>query len=71
MSTTTPSEEPFVPSDAQPADLGFGKGGVPWYLLLLYLAFLTFFTWYGLQYQLPDYLEQGPVQPGAAELQGE
>ena len=36
---------------------GFGSGGVPWYLLLLYLGFLVFFTWYTLEYQLTDYLE--------------
>ena len=65
MSQTTASST-HEKSDAEAADLGFGKGGVPWYLLLLYLSFLTFFTWYVLQYQLPDYLEQGPVQPGAA-----
>lgn len=71
MSTATPVRGSHEPGDAQAAQLGFGEGGVPWYLLVLYLAFLTFFTWYALQYQLPDYLEQGPVQPGAAETQGE
>ena len=35
-------------------------GGVPWYLMLLYIGFLVFFTWYTLEYQLPDYLEKGP-----------
>lgn len=47
-------------TDEEPAALGFGKGGVPWFLLLYYLAFLVFFTWYTLEYQLPDYLEEGP-----------
>lgn len=42
------------------AEMSYGHGGVPWFLLLGYLAFLTFFTWYTLEYQLPDYLEQGP-----------
>ena len=56
MVDVTPHEE----TDEAQADLGFGKGGVPWYLLLYYLAFLTFFTWYTLEYQLPDYLEEGP-----------
>ena len=41
---------------------GYGHGGVPWYLLLGYLAFLVFFTWYVLEHQLPDFLEQGPGQ---------
>jgi hypothetical protein len=42
---------------------GYGQGGVPWYLLALYIAFLMFFAWYVIEYQLPDYLEQGPVKP--------
>jgi hypothetical protein len=29
--------------------------------MLMYLAFLVFFTWYALEYQLPDYLEKPPV----------
>lgn len=69
MSQTTNGEE-FPQSagerdatDARPARLGFGDGGVPWYLLLIYLGFLTFFTWYTLEYQLPDYLERGGPVP--------
>ena len=53
-------ETSHEPTDEAAADLGFGKGGVPWYLLLYYLAFLTFFTWYTLEYQLPGFLEEGP-----------
>lgn len=53
--------EPFESTDQEQADLGFGKGGVPWPLMLFYLAFLVFFVWYALEYQLPDYLaQQGP-----------
>lgn len=52
-------------SDAEPAQLGFGKGGVPWLLLLFYLSFLVFFVFYALEYQLPDYLDQGPAKPAA------
>ena len=48
-------------SDGSSVDLGFGEGGVPWYLLLLYLGFLVFFTWYVVEYQLPDFLDQAPV----------
>lgn len=48
--------------DAEQARFGYGKGGVPWYLLLFYLSFLGFFTWYALEYQLPDFLDQGPGQ---------
>ena len=48
---------PSEASDAEPADLGFGKGGVPWYLTIYYLAFVVFFVWYVLEYQLPNYLE--------------
>ena len=59
MSETRIEEEtgPFHP--------GYGVGGVPWYLLLFYLAFLVFFCWYVLEYQLPDYLEKGPIKPAA------
>lgn len=49
--------------DREAFEPGFGKGGVPWYLLAFYLAFLVFFVWYALEYQLPDYLQQGPVTP--------
>jgi hypothetical protein len=54
------------PADARQERFEYGHGGVPWYLLLLYLAFLAFFTWYVLEYQLPDYLKQGPGRPQAA-----
>lgn len=47
-------------SDADQARLGFGNGGVPWLLMLFYLSFLVFFVWYVFEYQLPDYIEQGP-----------
>jgi len=60
--------------DTTQAELGFGKGGVPWLLLLFYLSFLTFFVWYVLEYQLPDYLEQGSggsaIEAGAADGSG-
>ena len=53
-------------TDAEQAHLGFGDGGVPWLLVLLYLSFLTFFTWYALEYQLPNFLESNDV-PAAQE----
>ena len=53
-------------SDEQQAELGYGKGGVPWYLLLFYICFLSFFTWYVLEFQLPDFLKQGPLSESAA-----
>lgn len=56
------STPPTEPTDHEQADPGFGHGGVPWYLLLMYLGFLVFFTWYTLEYQLPDFLDQGPGQ---------
>ena len=62
--------DPHPATGGEPkATLGYGTGGVPWYLTLLYLGFLAFFVWYALEYQLPDYLEQGPIRPpeGAAE----
>jgi len=56
------------PTDARQADLGFGEGGVPWYLTLYYLAFLGFFVWYVLEFQLTDYLDKhGEPTPPAAE----
>jgi hypothetical protein len=33
--------------------------------MLLYVGFLVFFTWYSIEYQLPDYLQKGPVRPAA------
>lgn len=56
--------------DADEVQLGFGKGGVPWFLMVFYLSFLTFFVWYTLEYQLPDFLEQGPGSEAAATEQG-
>ncbi len=57
-----------APSDIKQADLGFGKGGVPWYLMLLYLGFLVFFVWYVLENQLPDFLSQSPLASEASEV---
>ncbi|MFT4538400.1 MAG: hypothetical protein ACI841_004545 [Planctomycetota bacterium] len=48
-------------TDSHQQTYDFGDGGVPWYLLLFYLSFLVFFTWYVLEYQLPDFAAQGPV----------
>ena len=53
-----PAGRPVLDTDQ--AQLGFGRGGVPWYLMVLYLGFLTFFVWYTLEFQLPDFLDQGP-----------
>ena len=39
----------------------FGDGGVPWLLLLGYLSFLVFFAWYTLDFQLPAFVEEGPL----------
>jgi len=47
---------------------GFGSGGVPWPLMLLYLCFLVFFTWYVLEYQLPDYLKAGAPRSPQGEV---
>ena len=55
------------PRDDQQQLLGFGKGGVPWPLLLFYLSFLVFFVWYSLEFQLPDFLDHGPVENVRAE----
>ena len=62
----TPTEK----TDAEKFHPGYGHGGVPWYLLLFYLAFLSFFTWYVLEYQLDDYLEQREANSGQVEADG-
>ena len=55
-------------SDAKQAEFEYGHGGVPLLLLLGYLTFLAFFTWYTLEFQLPDFLESGPGQrPATAD----
>jgi len=50
-------------TDSKKAELGFGPGGVPWLLLLFYLSFLAFFTWYAVEYQLPDFLNRFESAP--------
>lgn len=55
--TTPPAAEPEQ-SDARRQLYSYGEGGVPFVLLLLYLSFLVFFTWYTLAYQVPDYFER-------------
>lgn len=62
------SEPVPTPDDTEQQEVGYGHGGVPVLLLLFYLSFLVFFAWYALEYQLPDFLEQGPGQ--AAEASG-
>lgn len=47
-------------TDSEMHDFEFGSGGVPWWLLLYYLAFLAFFAWYTTEYQLADLERQGP-----------
>ena len=51
-------------TDSEQKVFAYDSGGVPWYLLLLYLGFLVFFTMYVLDFQLPDFLNQGPGQGG-------
>ncbi len=53
-------------ADEEPVNFGYGKGGVPWYLLLYYLAFLSLFTWYVLEFQLPGFIDESPVGEPAA-----
>ena len=70
MSVTGDRDRAELEDALSTAEMSYGHGGVPWFLLVGYLAFLTFFTWYTLEYQLPDYLEQGPgrAQEGAPEV---
>lgn len=60
-----------LPDDTEQQQMGFGRGGVPLLLLLFYLGFLAFFTWYALEYQLPDFLEEGPGQTAVEAPAGE
>lgn len=55
-------------TDSNQKAFAYDTGGVPWYLLLLYLAFLVFFTFYTLEFQLPDFLQQGPGQGGEPDV---
>jgi hypothetical protein len=55
-------------TDSRQKIFQYDIGGVPWYLLLLYLSFLVFFTFYVLEYQLPDYLNQGPGTGGEPDV---
>ncbi len=59
MSETTrdPGAASPEPADSRPAVFGYGPGGVPWYLLLLYIGFLVFFAWYVLDFQVTSYFE--------------
>ena len=54
-------------SDNEAFSPGFGKGGVPWYLLVFYVAFLVFFTWYTTEFQLPGLVQDGPAQNAEGE----
>jgi hypothetical protein len=55
-------------TDAELFHPGYGRGGVPWYLLIGYLAFLCFFTWYALEFQLPDFLEKQAAGEETTEI---
>jgi hypothetical protein len=61
------STQAIDPGDNGKFEPEYGHGGIPWYLVLGYVAFLVFFTWYVLEYQLPDFLKQGPGQGSSAE----
>ena len=53
-------------TDSKKHEFGFGEGGVPWFLLLGYLALLVFFGWYVVDYPLKDFEEHSPF-PISAE----
>lgn len=55
-------------TDAQQKVFQYDNGGVPWYLLLFYLAYLVLLTFYSLEYQLPDFLNQGPGAGGEPDV---
>ncbi len=65
---TPPAPDPEQ-SDARRQTYAYGEGGVPLVLLLLYLSFLVFFTWYTLAYQVPDYFERPEAGAWAASAE--
>ena len=60
-----------VTRDENAQELPYGHGGVPWLLVLLYIGFLTFFTWYTLEHQLTDYLELQEQKAAVSEAEAE
>ncbi len=58
----SPDETKMSPevTDSKRHEFGFGEGGVPWFLLLGYLSFLGFFTWYVVTFQLADFAKHSP-----------
>lgn len=63
-----PIREDALKTDSEQKLFKYDVGGVPWFLLLLYLGFLVFFTRYVLDFQLPDFLVQGPGQGGEQSM---
>ena len=63
-----PIREDALKTDSEQKLFKYDVGGVPWFLLLLYLGFLVFFTRYVLDFQLPDFLVQGPGKGGEQSM---
>ncbi len=55
-------------TDSRQHVFNYDHGGVPWPLLLFYLSYLVLLTFYSLEYQLPDFLEQGPGAGGEPDM---
>ncbi|MFT7487425.1 MAG: hypothetical protein ACI9F9_003286, partial [Candidatus Paceibacteria bacterium] len=64
----TPLGNTLEETDSQQKVFDYDNGGVPWYLLLFYLSYLVLLTFYALEYQLPDFLEQGPGAGGEPDV---
>jgi hypothetical protein len=64
----TPLGKTLEETDSQQKVFDYDNGGVPWYLLLFYLSYLVLLTFYALEYQLPDFLEQGPGAGGEPDV---
>ena len=64
----TPLGEAREDTDSQQKVFDYDSGGVPWYLLLFYLSYLVLLTFYSLEYQLPDFLQQGPGAGGEPDV---
>lgn len=65
---TRPLGESGEDTDSKQHVFNFDNGGVPWPLLILYLSYLVLLTFYVLEFQLPDFLQQGPGAGGEPDV---
>ena len=54
MTDSESEREGFTETDDSPTQMGYGSGGVPLYVALLWMLFLASYIAYMLMYGLPD-----------------